>query len=92
MTIKSSIMSVYSGEAGACLCGCSGNHRYASKHVRVASKNRGYDIEKHEVNDRQVKKVIAILEAHPAELEITDSLISADVDGKTYVAYLLPRK
>lgn len=57
-------MSVYSGKAGKCYCGCSGNHRYASKHVEAAGKDRGYAIGKEEVNDRQVKKVLGIVQAN----------------------------
>jgi len=34
MKIKiETVASVYSGKAGRCCCGCSGNHRYASAHA-----------------------------------------------------------
>ncbi len=58
------VMSVYSGKAGRCYCGCSGNHRYASKHVAAASKDRGYAVDADEVNDRQVKRVLGIVKEH----------------------------
>jgi hypothetical protein len=56
------VMGVYSGRAGKCYCGCSGNHRYASAHLAAATKDRGYEIAKEEVNDRQVKKVLKIVQ------------------------------
>jgi hypothetical protein len=55
------VMSVYSGKVGRCYCGCSGNHRYASKHREAASKDRGYPVFMDEVNDRQVKKIFKIV-------------------------------
>src|SRR5208282_3692776 len=59
----SDVSSVYSGKPGCC-CGCNGNHRYNSQHVESASKNRGYAVTPDEVNDRQVKKILAILQAN----------------------------
>ena len=58
------VMSVYSGKANRCYCGCAGNHRYASKHIDAAAKDRGYAIGKEEVNDRQVKKALGIVQAN----------------------------
>ena len=58
------VMSVYSGKAGRCYCGCSGKHSYASKHVAIASKDRGYAVDADEVSDRQVKKVLGIVKAN----------------------------
>lgn len=55
------VMSVYSGKAGRCYCGCSGNHRYAKAHREIAGKDRGYAISDDEVNDAQVKKVLRIV-------------------------------
>ena len=55
------VMSVYSGKAGRCYCGCSGSHRYASKHREIAGKDRGYGVKDDEVNDRQVRRVLRIV-------------------------------
>lgn len=55
------VSSVYSGKPGCC-CGCKGNHRYNSAHVASASKNRGYAVTPDEVNDRQVKKVLGVIQ------------------------------
>lgn len=60
-TTLDQVMSVYSGKAGKCYCGCSGNHRYAKAHQEVAGKDRGYAISDDEVNDTQVKKVFNLV-------------------------------
>ncbi len=57
------VMSVYSGKAGKCYCGCSGNHRYARAHREAAGKDRGYAVSDDEVNDTQVKKVFNLVKA-----------------------------
>ena len=54
---KADVRSVYSGRPGCC-CGCRGDHRYNSQHVKEASKHRGYRIEPTEVNDAQVTRVL----------------------------------
>ena len=101
------VMSVYSGKAGKCYCGCSGNHRYASAHLAVAGLDRGYPIEGDEVNDRQVKKVLKIVQERfevaegtpkgslPYNLEAESGFVThftAEVDGRSYTVYLLPTK
>ena len=50
------VVSVYSGKAGKCCCGCSGKHR-ASAHRQVAAKSRGYAVDDDEVSDRSVKLI-----------------------------------
>lgn len=49
------IVSVYSGIAGRCCCGCAGKHRYASEHREYSSKYRGYSVTDEDVSDRSVK-------------------------------------
>src|SRR5208282_2130545 len=57
------VSSVYSGKPGCC-CGCKGNHRYNSQHVVSASKNRGYAVTGSDINDRQVAKVLDVIQAN----------------------------
>ena len=59
------VMSVYSGKAGRCYCGCSGNHRYASK--RFGSREgRGMMVpmeserEEVEVNANPVTPIVVV--------------------------------
>jgi hypothetical protein len=88
----SDVASVYSGKAGACCCGCKGNHRYASKHREFAAKYRGYPISDDEVNDRQVAKVVGILNASDdaALLDNDDNMVAVEIGNRMYVAYLVP--
>lgn len=65
------VMSVYSGKPGCC-CGCNGNHRYNSKHVALGSASRGYAVTPADVNDRQVAKVLALVQANADRLEDWD--------------------
>lgn len=84
------IMSVYSGKAGACCCGCSGKHRYASAHREVASKNRGYLITDDEVNDQQVRKVLRIVQSQAGKAESFGTGYSVEQGARLYCVYLLP--
>lgn len=51
------VISSYTGKQG-CMCGCIGNHRFASAHVEEARKQRGYDIGLDEISDRSVKMAV----------------------------------
>ncbi len=57
------VVSVYSGKAGKCCCGCSGTHRVASAHRQAAAKSRGYAVDDDEVSDRSVKLIYKKVEA-----------------------------
>ena len=79
------VRSVYSGRRGCCCCGCSGTHRYASKHADEASKDRGYELEAKEVNDRQVKSIITKVKNNFDELT-SDGYVSSNNAFGTHVA------
>jgi hypothetical protein len=89
MLTVSDVLHVYSGKPGKCACGCSGNHRYASAFRAEASKRRGYEVSDDEVNDRQVAKVLKLVQGAAAETssDAGDSYFSAVVDGRLYVVY-----
>lgn len=82
------VVSVYSGKAGKCACGCSGKHRYAAAHRALAGERRGYAVADDEVNDRQVRKV-ANLVAGAGALLVSDGdgVFYAELDGRLYVVY-----
>lgn len=92
------VMSVYSGKDGACCCGCSGKHTYASKHVDIASKHRGYKVMEDEVNDKVVKMIVnKINKVWDGKLdgikENDDSDYTSVVVGtRVYIAYYLPER
>jgi len=48
------VVDSYHGKIG-CMCGCNGKYKYATKHVKFAEKNRGYDLWQDEISDRSVK-------------------------------------
>jgi len=68
------IMQVYSGKDGMCCCGCSGDHRYNSEHLKMAAKDRGYSISKDEVNDKKVRRTLQLIKdnAHKAEVAVNE--------------------
>lgn len=89
------IIKVYSGRPTAsgnhCRCGCCGTYRYSSG-VDIA-KERGYAGDYPEdVNDRQVKKVLALLQANSgsADAEAAEdcSWFDVKIDGRSYTAYV----
>ncbi len=71
------ITKVYSGKAGKCCCGCSGNYRYATgKAVHTHDK----------VNDNQVKKIVNLLNANP-DTKADSNHYWVETDGRLYIAY-----
>ncbi len=82
------VMQVYSGRPG-CMCGCLGNYRVAKEHLVAANITRGYDHDPSDVNDRQVRRVVKILEAQ-AGVDVDPSYVFAEVDGRYYAAYFVP--
>ena len=86
------VMSVYSGKAHRCCCGCSGNHRYAAAHRNVASKHRGYTVEDKEVNDVQVRRVLRILQKNAGTAHGGGGHFAVVIGERLYVVYLLPAR
>jgi hypothetical protein len=85
------VVSVYSGKAGKCCCGCSGKHRVASAHRQAAAKSRGYAVDDDEVSDRSVKliyrKVKAAIEAGNDEGNRGPDCWSVDIGNRTLCVY-----
>lgn len=84
-------MSVYSGAPGCC-CGCRGNHRYASKHVEVAGKHRGYAVGPKEISDRSVAVIFNKVRKNADKLEFPDreDFFSVEIGGRLLIVYPLP--
>ncbi len=82
------VASVYSGQAGKCCCGCSGNHRYATAHRIWAAIHRGYEIDDDEVSDRSVKIVVGKI-TRAEKIKVDGDVISAEVNGRVYIVYLV---
>lgn len=86
----SDIVKVYSGRPSAsgnhCRCGCRGTYRYSSD-VNIL-KERGYAGDKSDVNDKQVAKVLAIVQAHVDVASADDSWYDVEVDGRSFTIYV----
>ena len=80
------IVSVYSGKAGHCCCGCAGKHTYASAHREWAGKNRGYSVSDDEISDRTVK-IISNKVLEDPDVEHEDSLSSVEVGNRLLIVY-----
>lgn len=82
------IIKVYSGRPSAggnhCRCGCRGNYRYSS-HATLPEY-----LDKTDVNDRQVAKTLALLQANIDKAEAADdnSWFDVEIDGRSYTAYV----
>lgn len=80
------VSSVYSGINGRCCCGCSGQHRSSS----FRTKKENY----HVINDKQVRRVLKILQsADPKNVECGTSYFSTVIPGnafdRLYIVYPL---
>lgn len=82
------ILSVYSGKAGACCCGCKGKHYYASYKIEEGRSYRGYEVMPDEINDKMVIKVLRMIQANEDKAKIDEEYICVGVGARTYIAYL----
>jgi hypothetical protein len=82
------VLSVYSGKNGRCCCGCSGKHSYNSASIAEATEHRGYAVTSDEVNDRQITRVLRLIQAEGDKVEDGGNYISVEVGARLYVAYL----
>jgi len=76
------VVSVYSGKANKCACGCSGTYRYASAYRDQGIQLRGYAIDADEVNDRQVAKVVGLLNANIQDVTVETHFAWVCLDGR----------
>ncbi len=86
---KDQVLSVYSGEANACCCGCKGKHSYRESAIAraVASKKRGYPIDDNEVSERSVSFVVNKINANLGDAENYESFWSFETPTRLYIAY-----
>ena len=75
---RGDVVSVYSGRAGKCCCGCSGKHTFSSA-FRDADTT---------VNDRTVSRVVRIIRENTSRVELCDDHAAVEVGNRLYVAYL----
>lgn len=92
MLTVADVQSVYSGRANTCCCGCAGNHRYPSGPMRLeAGTARGYEVTDDEVSDREVKRVLGLVQKNWDDSDpeyCPDSHCSVVVGKRVYIVYL----
>jgi hypothetical protein len=81
------ILSVYSGKAGKCCCGCSGKHYANPKNRTAAEAARGYAYDDNEVRGGQITRVLGLLQADPGGCDVASNYVARTIDGRLYVAY-----
>ena len=78
---------VYSGKSGSCRCGCNGTYRYSPDFQTQGGKERGYEVKDEEVNMRQVKRVVKILNTHLTDVEFAGDFADLQLEGRDYTVY-----
>lgn len=80
------VVSVYSGKAGECCCGCSGKHTYASKYKNQGAFLRGYDFSENEISDAIVKRHVNTIMKLGGQYQ--DNVWFVRTPTRYYVAYM----
>jgi len=83
------VISVYSGKTGACCCGCSGKHSYASKY-RARGGARGY-MQDSDISDLTVKRIVGKINrsymSEPQTTSLCEQYMTAVIGKRLYIAY-----
>jgi hypothetical protein len=83
-----SVGHVYAGKAGKCCCGCAGKHSYASDYIAEGSKQRGYAVDPEDVNDREIARVVGLINKNAdKELDGDPGYAAVEIGKRLYVAY-----
>jgi hypothetical protein len=72
--------------------GCSGDYFYNSLHVEYASKDRGYEVGKEEINDQKIKEIFEIVTASGCKIKNIGDYIFTVVLNDQYTIYLKEKK
>jgi len=75
------IESVYSGRDGVCACGCAGTYYEREMNERVKTRGRT-------INPGMFKKVLRLLQAPGAKIEVGETFIETTVGSRVYRAFL----
>jgi hypothetical protein len=86
----SKVMQVYSGQAGKCGCGCSGQYHVAAAFMAEVAKSNGYPVDPNTVNNSQITRVCNIIsKAVNATADENGEYVQAKVGNRVYVAYFV---
>jgi hypothetical protein len=83
------VRSVYSGRHG-CACGCRGKHSVNPAHRAEAERVQGYVVADSECSEREVRRVLALVQAPGASVEACDDgeWFSVETETRLYIVYL----
>mgnify|MGYP007103382428 FL=1 len=72
------------------MCGCAGSYAYRAATRCEGGEDRGYPVGADEISDRQVVRVLRLVQAHEASVEYGDEgeYVALDLGTKTYTVYL----
>ena len=90
---KANVLSVYSGKPGCC-CGCQGKYSYREdlEMRAVARKYRGYEITDDEVSERNVTRIVNILNRNLKDIEVVDgNIFCFNTDVRWYMVHMIDR-
>ena len=82
------VRSVYAGRLG-CACGCRGKHSVNPAHRAEAERASGYAVEANECSEREVRRVLALVQAPGANVEACDNgtWFSVETETRLYIVY-----
>ena len=85
------VISVYSGKTGACCCGCSGKHSYASKYRARGGAARGCKLQDSDISDLTVKRIVGKINrscmSEPQTTSLREQYMTAVIGKRLYIAY-----
>lgn len=82
------VICAYIGKPDSCMCGCSGEYYYTSKNAEQGGMERGYKVKLDEINDKQVLRVLTILESGGKIENLDDYIFTLIKNDKQYTIYL----
>jgi hypothetical protein len=85
------IYCIYLGKAKSCMCGCSGDYAYSSKHSEWSSKKRGYPLDKEEINDKKLRTRLTRFLNDPSEPEITENYIFTKIINSSQISIYIKK-
>jgi len=85
------IRSGYKGIPNRCMCGCSGRYFYTKVNQKESGKERGYEINDKEVNDKKVLEILRIMNVSE-NIEVIDNtndsyIFTKVINDKQYTIY-----
>ena len=88
------VLTAYSGLTNSCYCGCSGKYYYTESTRKVAGKDRGYEVDDDEINEKMVLKIVNRVNASIGADAVYMEALGSDIytvkisSKRSYTVYL----